>query len=194
MFISFSSTFSIISEQQHIGFIIRNLLLGLGICYLSTLPKNWFDFPVRPSFALTYIGVNLVFVLVERGAFLLSGSVILCETQSTGCLLPVAAWQAIWTRNRLLLTRPFRIPDIHISIKTLAKIGGSGVGFVFLYFGLPTKPNWIDVLFDCHCNFLFNKDKKQGLGFCVAIALLVIVADIAFTSVRQHTFDLANDQ
>ena len=82
VYIFFSSTFSIISDQQHIVFIIRNLLFGLGICYLSTLPKNWFDFPVRTSFALTYIGVNLVFVLVERGAFLLSGSVILCETQS----------------------------------------------------------------------------------------------------------------
>ena len=65
-YIFFSSTFSVISDQQHIVFIIRNILFGLGICYLSLLPKNWFDFPIRTSFALTYIGLNLIFVLVER--------------------------------------------------------------------------------------------------------------------------------
>ena len=190
IYIFFSSTFSIISEQQHIGFIIRNLLLGLGICYLSALPKNWFDFPVRTSFALTYISLNLVFVLVERGAFLLSGSVFLCETQRIECLLPVAAWQAIWTGTAYSSLGLFVSLLFIFQSKHSQRVGAVALGLCF--FISAYQLSRIGLMFCLIATAIFIQQRqKTSLGFFVVIALLIIFADIAFTSVNQHTFGLA---
>ena len=190
VYIFFSSTFSIISEQQHIVFIARNLLLGLGICYLSTLPKNWFDFPVRPLFALTYIGVNLVFVLVERGAFLLSGSVILCETQSSDCLLPVAAWQAIWTGTAYSSLGLFVSLLFIFQSKHSQRLGAVALGLCFFISAYQLSRLGMIFCFIAAAIFIQQR-QNTTLGFSAAIALFVILADLVFTFVTNHPFDSA---
>ena len=188
IYIFFSSTFSIISDKQHSVFIIRNIIFGLSICYLSTLPKNWLDFPVRTSFALTYIGINLIFVLVERGAFLLSGSAYLCETQRIACLLPVAAWQSIWTGTAYSSIGLFVSLLFIFQSKHSQRLGAVALGLCF--FISAYQLSRLGMIFCFIATAIFIQQKhKTSLTFFALSTLFVVVADIAITSVKHHSFD-----